>query len=530
MSASYEAIRRDAQLRELQFAIEVGCALPAPKAPRPKPPGFAIGSCSEVHFSPDGRYLLAATPNGCFFWDVAARKRVARVQGVPNPVAFDFHPSGSELLMRNEQGQIARVRVPGGERIARFKARFKHGLDGGCCYSPDGANILAFGHGPQLLLLDANDGRVLQAWPLERETNGGLLLNLWRRGEVVLTLRGTSTHPDYRSGADVLLRWRWPLSEHSPERIIGPFDDLHVAPTADQSSVILHWRRPPTNAALESYWVDVRSTDTLVPSQPTESLGAFLSEARLSHDGRWVAVSRSGRLWLYDRSSCEPKALDARDVRLVYAPTEPLAAITGKEGVVVPLDRIGDFEGALRDRAALNRLSLRTYARATTLKERRVPPRVQVFEEGAGWRLQGEQPVGRMYRDEGAPVRLDSTAEIQALGDAVLRIAASLALSEAGVHGIAIEASRGLLRGVIDAPNGDCSRLVLVTFAPDVIELWSAKTEHDGRFTYHYWPVAALRHDASGEEIGRAIREMLNHCVIGRRATSKKAKKGDRLN
>lgn len=517
MSASYEAIRRDAELRELQFAIKVGCDLPSPKAHKLKAPGFAIGSCTDVHFSPDGRYLLAATPNGCFFWDVAARKRVARIQGVPNPVAFDFHPSSSELLMRNEQGQFARVRVPDGERIGRFKARFDHRLDGGCCYSPDGASILAFGYGPQLLLLDVNDGRVVKSWPLERETNGGLLLNLWRRGEVVLTLRGTSSHADYRSGADVLLRWRWPLSEHSPERIAGPFDNLHVAPTADQTCVVLHWRRPQTSAALESYWVDVRATDTLAPSQPTESPGAFMSEARLSHDGQWVAVSGSGPLWLYDRLSCEPKPLHAMHVRLVYSPTESLAAITGKEGVVVPLDRIGDFEGALRDRTALDRLSIRTYARATTLKERRLPPRVSVFEEAAGWRLQGEQPDGRMYRNEGTPVRLDSSASSEALGNAVLRIAASLAPSEAGVQGIATEASRGLLRGVIDAPSGDCRRLVLLTFAPDVVELWSAKTEHDGRFRYDSWPVAALRHDAGGEEIGRAIRTMLDHCVIGRR-------------
>lgn len=517
MSTSYEAIRRDAELRELQFAIEVGCDLPSPKPPKPKAPGFAIGSCTDARFSPDGRYLLAATPNGCFFWDVAARKRIVRIQGVPNPVAFDFHPSGSELLMRNEQGQFARVRVPDGERIRRFKAHFEYRLDGGCCYSPDGAHILAFGYGPQLLQLDANDGRVLKSWPLERETNGGLLLNLWRRGEVVLTLRGTSSHADYRSGADVLLRWRWPLSEHLPERIAGPFDDLDLAPTADQSRVVLHWRRPQTSAALESYWVEVRATDTLAPTQAIESAGAFASEARISHDGRWIAVSRSSKLWLYDRSSGEPTALDTRNVRLVYSPTESLAAITGKEGVVVPIDRIGDVEGALRDRAALDRLTLRTYARATTLRERRLPPRVLAFDGPSGWWLQGEQPVGRTYRDEGAAIRLDATASSQMLGSAVVRIAASLAPSEAGVQGIATEASRGLLRGVIVPPSGDCRRLVLITFAPDVVELWSAKTEHDGRFRYDSWPVAALRHDAGGEEIGSAIRTMLENCAIGRR-------------
>jgi hypothetical protein len=468
-------------------------------------------------FSPDGRWLVVSTPSGCFVWDVESGHRVRRIKGVPNPVDFSFDAAGTELLMRNEQAQFARIAIPSGELIAKFTSKFGLRHDGGCCLTPDGERVATWGCGPVFLLLDARTGDVTFQRPMELNTFGGHVYWSQPTGSLLVTLRETSSHREYARGADRLFRWQWPVEVNEPERLTGSRGDLRIAPAAAGKLLVLYSRVSPVAAMPPVYRIELIDVATFecIATQDSD-VGAQTWQVSASYDVSRIAASGSPSLLCFECATWTRQVLHVDRVRATFSPTADLVALAGLDGTVVPSAQLASLAPALGARADLERLKQRGYARVTTLPEKRLPPRVMVFEAENGWWLGAEHAVGRLYRPCGALEHVVAGATPASLGGAVCRLAQTAPPSAPDVQGGGTEARRGLLGGRIGAPTPPASRLVLVTFAADLIELWATRTEADGSFSYTWWPVAALPPDADAAILGAAILEMFDACVVAR--------------
>jgi WD40 repeat protein len=66
-----------------------------------------------VAFSPDGKRLLGGSADGSIrLWEVASRREVAKVEGLPRVNDVAFSPDGQYALSGGEHGDVRLWRLP----------------------------------------------------------------------------------------------------------------------------------------------------------------------------------------------------------------------------------------------------------------------------------------------------------------------------------------------------------------------------------------------------------------------------------
>lgn len=148
------------------LALRIGTDLPKPRKLSVAKPGFALGSCERLYFSPSGTHLIAVTLNGTFLWDLATGTRILKLAVPSNPCEVVFSADGAQALVRNEQAQFIRLSLPEGAVLAKFKAKHPWRLDGTPGLGPDD-RALQLAHEGRLLELDGHNGKVLREFQLE---------------------------------------------------------------------------------------------------------------------------------------------------------------------------------------------------------------------------------------------------------------------------------------------------------------------------------------------------------------------------
>jgi WD40 repeat protein len=114
----------------------------------------------EIAFSRDGRFLAVGTRGGhARVWDLAPPQRgVRRLPGnVVQRVEFDSSGRRALALSTGQRSGLTVFDTQTGNVVS--SATFKAGQITCARFSPDGARVLAFGKGPNALLLDATSGR-----------------------------------------------------------------------------------------------------------------------------------------------------------------------------------------------------------------------------------------------------------------------------------------------------------------------------------------------------------------------------------
>ena len=117
-------------------------------------------------FSPDNRWLAAATPDGgAFLWDLATHRRMVLPRALTRYISLSFSPDGSRLAAGSE-GESKLFDTASGQTVLSFKER---GLM--LAFARDGERLLAVHregasvfHAPPLEKLQFN---WLKEWPSE---------------------------------------------------------------------------------------------------------------------------------------------------------------------------------------------------------------------------------------------------------------------------------------------------------------------------------------------------------------------------
>jgi serine/threonine protein kinase/WD40 repeat protein len=113
---------------------------------------FRVAGFCDVHFSPDGHWLLT-TSGGCRLWEVGSWKEGPKVGGGTGC----FSPDGQFLAVEDSVGAIRLVRTESGKELARLESPEQTRLIP-CCFTPDGTRLIAIGI----------DTRALHVWDLRR--------------------------------------------------------------------------------------------------------------------------------------------------------------------------------------------------------------------------------------------------------------------------------------------------------------------------------------------------------------------------
>ncbi|HEX7917452.1 hypothetical protein [Rudaea sp.] len=356
--------KRSFEQAQHDLALRYGVDLPELRKPKLELPAFFVGSCARMLFSPSGDYLFVKTNSGCFLWDVLRGVKLLRFEGaVQNPWEFAFSPDGSELLMRNEQSEFARFAIPSGELLVKFKAQYGMArLDGSGCFGPDRRTVLQLAHGGMFLLLDANDGKILHQRQLEKTGVAGEVYWLPDRGEVIVA---QSSHVNRLNVAApcALWRWRWPLTEHDPQRLPREWVGLNTGMSGDRCKLLLHHRRDAHHE--DEFIIDVATLDTLMVERSFACGGSALPFPSLSHDGAAWAVSAGDTIQV--GISDERLELPVRAGQVQFHPTRDLVAVTGEMGFVMLRAQLAAMIPLLQKCDDERELTQRGYARATRL-------------------------------------------------------------------------------------------------------------------------------------------------------------------
>lgn len=209
---------RPFEQEQLALALRYGISLPKVEKLKLKPPGFSLGSCYTPYFSPSGERLVVPTPNGCFLWGVDEGRKLLKLETPSNPSQFSFCADGTEVLVRNEQGQFARLALPDGGLVTKFRAKFDYRLDGLGCLGPGNESVLQLAYGGRILVLDSRTGAVLLERQLESTGYSGEVYWFAEREEAFIT-QSSVAGPTNRGLPCALWRWRAPFNRHEPERL-----------------------------------------------------------------------------------------------------------------------------------------------------------------------------------------------------------------------------------------------------------------------------------------------------------------------
>jgi hypothetical protein len=444
------------------LAARVGTNLPTPRKLKLRMPGFALGSCGRLHFTPSGTHLIAVTANGTHLWDVATGERCLKLTVPNNPSEVAFSVDGAQALIRNEQGQFVRLSMPDGVVLSKFKAKHPWRLEGTPGVGPDD-RVLQLAYGGRLLELDSNNGR----------------------GRCV-----------------PCALWRWDDKASAPRRLLGEWDQLNAARAPGGEGLLLHHvfeAGPSPRAAIERFDVSTGATTPI-----GEAPMSIISLPSLAHDGKAFGVA--GDDGPHINIGGEVLTLPGR-AYVQFHPTMDLVGISGSAAFVAPRAALAQQLPDLQVWQQERELSGRGFSRLSTLGGS-VPARLIVFARENEWLVQAERIEGKKYAPLAEPIPVSEGGEAAAR-DAM---AAMLSIARAGTY--ADEPATGGERrsfhgGTITPPGPGWSSGVAVAFADDAIDVWPLKPSGTVAFSHDCYPVAALAPDASAGEIISAVRIML---------------------
>jgi WD40 repeat protein/class 3 adenylate cyclase len=140
-----------------------------------------------IDVSPDGSIVATGSEDGtAALWDLDTGKRLAlmkddELKGAPATIIGQvaLSPDGTLLLTAHGDGRVRIWRVPGGDLVSRFDARFEglgppreqevRGPVPSAAWMPDGEGVITGGGDGNVLLWEASSGRVLETFPVARE-------------------------------------------------------------------------------------------------------------------------------------------------------------------------------------------------------------------------------------------------------------------------------------------------------------------------------------------------------------------------
>jgi hypothetical protein len=480
-------------------ALRVGTDLPRPRKLSVPAPGFALGACERLHFSPAGTHLIAVTANGTFLWDLATGTRGPKLAVPSNPTEIAFAVDGAQALARNEQGQFVRLSLPDGAVLAKFKAKHPWRLDGTPGLGPDDC-VLQLAHGGALLELDGSNGKVRRQFPLEATGYSGEIHWFPRAGAWIVAQ--CSVDNGRGRGVPSAL-WRWDAGAPAPRRLPGQWDQLGTARAPGEDALLLHHvvapGRPP-RCALERFDL---ATGTATPIGETP--GSIRPLPSLAHDGRAFGASTDDGPYL--DIGGEVLRLPGLATYVQFHPTRDLVGISGRAAFVAPRAELARQLPELQVWNQERELGGRAYGRLSALAGA-MPARLVVFARDHEWLVQAERIEGRHYAPlaDAMRVRDDDPA---AMGGA---IAAMLARSRTGLGAIepaTPDERRPFHGGTVTPPGPGWSRGVAVAFAPDATDASPLKPAGAVGFTHENYPMAALAPDLDGAALVAALRTLL---------------------
>lgn len=482
------------------MALRIGTNLPKPRKLAVPKPGFALGACERLYFSPAGTHLVVVTSNGTFLWDLATGTRGLKLAVPSNPSEVAFSVDGAQVLVRNEQGQFARLSLPDGTLLAKFKAKHRWRLDGTPGLGPED-RVLQLAHGGLLLELDGSSGKVRRQFPLEATGYSGEIHWFPRAGAWIVAQ--CSVDNGRGRGVPCAL-WRWDAGAPEPHRLPGQWDQLSTARAPGGEALLLHHVVAPGRPArcvLERF--DLASGTVTPLGETPDSIRPLPS---LAHDG--LAFGASAEDGPYIDLGGDVLRLPGLATYVQFHPTRDLVGISGRAAFVAPRAELARQQPELQVWHQERELGARAYARLSVLAGT-LPARLVVFARGHEWLVQAERAEGRHYAPlaDAVCVRDDDPA---ALGDA---IAAMLARSRTGLGDIepaTPDERRPFHGGAVTPPGPGWTQGVVVAFAPDATDASPLKPAGAVGFTHESYPAAALAPDLEAAELVSALRRMLS--------------------
>ena len=480
------------------LALRIGTDLPNPRNLSVPKPGFAVGSCERLHFSPDGLHLIAVTANGTFLWDVATGTRARKLIVPSNPTEVVFSSGGEQALVRNEQGQFVRLSLPDGDVLAKFKAKYRYRLDGTPGLGPND-RILQLAYEGRLLEIDGSTGEVRHEFQLEATGYSGEVHCFPRVGCWIVAQRSL----DNGQGQSVpCALWRWDFDALKPHRLPGQWDQLVTSRVPGEDAVLLHHvvaRGRPDLCVVERHDLIDAATKRI-----GEAPGSILPSPSIAHDGRAFGVAGDNEAYI--DVGGEILRLPGR-AYVQFNPTHDLVAITGRASFVAPRAKLLEQLPALNVWHLERELGGRGHARLSALGGN-LPPRLVVFARERDWLIQAEIGGGRWY----APLAASSVVSETNVQE--LCIAFDAARERAVVGPSDVEPGtpnekRSFHGGTITPPGPGWRSAVAIAFAPDAIDLWPLKPSGAVAFAHECYPLAALPTHITTLELISAVRKML---------------------
>ena len=316
----------------------------------------------EAHvgtWSQDGRFLAVKRDHDVAgryatmeVWDVPKARRVLLLRSV-SWGAVSFHPHLPEMMARLRGGTVAVWNLDASNEVRRFTlpTTATH-----LKYSPDGKRFVAVHDRPEAGILsvhEAADGILLSSNSIPR----GVWKPDWHPGGRWIAIGGkdsTVNLVDSRTGETRT------LGRHKGEAVymaFSPDGDYLISGGWERELICwdLQAMRRTCTMALGGYHLDFRADgrQCAVVTQPgrkvqlyaferpihhrefAEDLGARLSSATFSDDGRWLAASADERVGLWDLSNRAPGVLapDGAEARLFFNPDGTEIFGTGRDGL-----------------------------------------------------------------------------------------------------------------------------------------------------------------------------------------------------
>ena len=403
------------ELERNALALRIGTNLPKPGKLSVAKPGFALGSCERLYFSPSGTHLIAVTLNGSFLWELATGTRILKLAVPSNPSEVAFSADGAQALVRNEQAQFVRLSLPDGAVLAKFRAKHPRRLDGTPGLGPDD-RVLQLAYEGRLLELDGHSGKVLRKVQLDATGCSGEIHWFPRTGCWVIAQRSSDNG---RGRCAPCALWRWDVGTPEPRRLPGHWDHLATARAPGEDTLLLHHVLEPgrpSRCVLERLDLMTGATTTI-----GESPGSINPSPSLAHDGQAFGLAAEDGPYI----DFGGEVLRLPGMAYVqFHPARDLVGISGRAAFVAPRAALAQQLPALQEWQLERELSGRGYGRLWTLGGT-VPPRLVLFAREHEWLVQAERSEGRFYSP------LADAVLVKARDDAALLGAIEAALARA---------------------------------------------------------------------------------------------------
>ncbi|MBD8526487.1 hypothetical protein [Pseudomarimonas arenosa] len=485
------------EIRRNALALRIGTDLPKPRKLTVRKPGFSLGSCERMHFTPSGAHLIAVTVNGTHLWEVATGKRILKLAVPSNPTEVTFSCDGAQALVRNEQGQFVRLSLSDGSVLAKFKAKYPWRLDGTPGLGPDN-RVLQLAYEGRLLELDGKSGKVLRDLQLEPTGYSGEIY--WMpQNECWMVAQRSVDNGRGRSVPCAL--WRWDRGSASPCRLPGQWDQLTTARVSGGEALLLHHAGEPGRASrgvLERFNISTATT-TPIGDAPV----SIASTPSLAHDGGAFGVA--GDDGPHIDIGGEVLQLPGR-AYVQFHPAGDLVGISGRTAFVAPRGDLAKQIPDLHEWRLQRELEGRGYSRLSALGGT-MPPRIVVFAREDEWLVQAERIEGRYYVPLAEALLVEARSE-QAIKPA---LAEKHNCSRVGVGIVepTTNERRSFHGSTLTPPCPGWRSAVAVAFAGDAVDVWPLKPTGATAFVHDCYPVAALAPDIDMASLISAIRKML---------------------